>query len=56
MSFLNLFISAGKSFSARRQREWAYAELMGLGDRSLAHIGIDRSQIRLDQASRPRGG
>jgi hypothetical protein len=38
MSFLNLFISAGKSFSAWRQRERVYAELMALGDRWLAHI------------------
>jgi uncharacterized protein YjiS (DUF1127 family) len=45
MSFLNLFISAGKAFSAWRRREQAYAGLMALDDRSLADIGILRSQI-----------
>jgi uncharacterized protein YjiS (DUF1127 family) len=46
MSFLNLFVSAGKAFSAWRRRERAYAELMALDDRSLADIGVRRSQIR----------
>ena len=46
MSFLNLFLSAGKAFSAWRRRERAYAELMALDDHSLADIGIRRSQIR----------
>ena len=46
MSFLNLFISAGKAFSDWRRRERAYAELMALDDRSLADIGVRRSQIR----------
>jgi len=45
MSFLNLFISAGKAFSAWRRREQAYAGLMALDDRSLADIGIHRLQI-----------
>ena len=46
MSFLNLFVSAGKAISAWRRRERAYAELMALDDRSLADIGVRRSQIR----------
>ena len=45
MSFLDLFISAGKAFSACRRREQAYAGLMALHDRSLADIGIHRLQI-----------
>jgi hypothetical protein len=45
MSLLYLFISAGKPFSARRQRERAYAELMALDDRSRADIRIRRLQI-----------
>jgi uncharacterized protein YjiS (DUF1127 family) len=40
MSLLNLFISAGKRFSAWRRRERTYAELMALDDRTLADIGI----------------
>jgi uncharacterized protein YjiS (DUF1127 family) len=56
MSFLNLFLSAGKAFSAWRRRERAYAELMALDDRSLADIGIRRSQIRaLVEGDDPRG-
>jgi uncharacterized protein YjiS (DUF1127 family) len=46
MSFLNLFLSAGKALAAWRRRQRAYAELMALDDRSLADIGIRRSQIR----------
>ena len=46
MSVLNLFVSAGKALSAWRRRERAYAELMALDDRSLADIGVRRSQIR----------
>ena len=46
MSVVNLFISAGKAVSAWRRRQRAYAELMALDDRSLADIGIRRSQIR----------
>jgi uncharacterized protein YjiS (DUF1127 family) len=53
MSFLNLFILAGKGFSAWRRRERAYAELMALDDRSLADIGILRLQIcALDEDAR----
>jgi uncharacterized protein YjiS (DUF1127 family) len=46
MSIANLFISAGRSIAEWRRRQRAYAELMALGDRSLADIGIHRSQIR----------
>jgi uncharacterized protein YjiS (DUF1127 family) len=46
MSLLNLFLSAAKAISAWRRRERAYAELMALDDRSLADIGVRRSQIR----------
>lgn len=46
MSFLNLFISAGKAISAWRRQRRAYDELMALDDRSLADIGIRRSEIR----------
>ena len=45
MSVVNLLISAGKAFSARRQRQQTYAELMALDDHSLADIGLHRSQI-----------
>jgi uncharacterized protein YjiS (DUF1127 family) len=55
MSFLNLFISAGKAFSAWRRREQAYAELMALDERSLADIGIHRLQIcALAESARKR--
>ena len=46
MSFLNLFISAGKAISTWRRQRRAYDELMSLDDRSLADIGIRRSEIR----------
>lgn len=46
MSIVNLFISAGRAFAEWRRRERAYAELMALDDRSLADIGVRRSQIR----------
>jgi uncharacterized protein YjiS (DUF1127 family) len=53
MSFLNLSISVVKGFSAWRRRERAYAELMALDDRSLADIGILRSQIHaLEEGAR----
>ena len=55
MLFLNLFISAGKAFSAWRRRERAYAELMALDERSLADIGIHRLQIcALAESARQR--
>jgi len=46
MSILNLFIAAGRGIAEWRRRQKAYAELMRLDDRSLADIGIRRSQIR----------
>ncbi|MBV8507981.1 MAG: DUF1127 domain-containing protein [Alphaproteobacteria bacterium] len=45
MSVVNLLISAGRRFSGWRRRQQAYAELMALDDRSLADIGLRRSQI-----------
>ncbi len=45
MSLINLFVAARSALAARRQRQRAYAELMALDDRSLADIGIHRSQI-----------
>lgn len=56
MFLVNLFFSAGKALSDRWRRERAYAELMSLDDRSLADIGIRRSEIRaLVQGTEPRG-
>ncbi len=46
MSILNLFITAGRALADWRRRQRAYSELMALDDRSLADIGIRRSQIR----------
>ena len=45
MSLINLFASARHALVQRRQRLRAYDELMSLDDRSLADIGIHRSQI-----------
>jgi len=45
MSVVNFLISTGKAFAEWRRRQHAYAELMALDDRSLADIGIHRSQI-----------
>ena len=45
MSMVNFFISAARAFSAWRQRQQTYAELMALDDHSLADIGLHRSQI-----------
>jgi uncharacterized protein YjiS (DUF1127 family) len=45
MSLINLFVHARSSFSEWRRRARAYDELMALDDRSLADIGIHRSQI-----------
>lgn len=57
MSVLNLFVSTAKAFSAWRRRQRAYAELMALDDRSLADIGVRRSQIRaLVEGGDPRPG
>jgi uncharacterized protein YjiS (DUF1127 family) len=45
MSLINLFVAARNGFSEWRKRAHAYDELMALDDRSLADIGIHRSQI-----------
>ncbi len=45
MSVINLFSAARNAISEWRRREKAYGELMALDDRSLADIGIHRSQI-----------
>jgi uncharacterized protein YjiS (DUF1127 family) len=42
---INLFIAARNAFAAWRRRRLAYDELMALDDRSLADIGIRRSEI-----------
>jgi uncharacterized protein YjiS (DUF1127 family) len=45
MSVLNLVFAARHALAERRKRAKAYAELMALDDRSLADIGIHRSEI-----------
>lgn len=45
MSLINLFVTARDAMARRRQRQRAYEELTALDDRSLADIGIHRSQI-----------
>ena len=45
MSLINLFIAARNAWSGWRKRQRAYGELMALDDRSLADIGIHRTQI-----------
>ena len=45
MSLINLFVAARNALAARMQRRRALDELMALDDRSLADIGIHRSQI-----------
>ncbi|MBV8889961.1 MAG: DUF1127 domain-containing protein [Alphaproteobacteria bacterium] len=45
MFFPNLFVAARQALSDWRRREQAYDELMRLDDRSLADIGIRRSEI-----------
>jgi uncharacterized protein YjiS (DUF1127 family) len=45
MLIVNLFVAARKALAERRARQRAYAELAALDDRSLADIGVHRSQI-----------
>ncbi|HEX3954088.1 MAG TPA: DUF1127 domain-containing protein [Stellaceae bacterium] len=45
MSLVNLFVAARSAMSGWRRRQQAYGELMSLDDRSLADIGIHRSEI-----------
>ena len=45
MSLINLFVAAKAAIARRRQTRRAYDELMALDDRSLADIGIHRTQI-----------
>jgi len=45
MFIINLFANAQHKLADWRQRHQAYAELSGLDDRSLADIGIHRSEI-----------
>ena len=45
MSLINLFVATRAAVTRWRQRQRAYGELMALDDRSLADIGIRRSEI-----------
>lgn len=45
MSLINVAVAARNGIKEWRRRQRAYAELMALDDRSLADIGIHRSQI-----------
>jgi uncharacterized protein YjiS (DUF1127 family) len=45
MFIVNLLAAAGHALSDWRRKQQAYSELMALDDRSLADIGINRSQI-----------
>jgi uncharacterized protein YjiS (DUF1127 family) len=45
MFFVSLFAAARNAVSEWRRRQQAYGELMSLDDRSLADIGIHRSEI-----------
>ncbi len=45
MSLVNLLVAARSAISEWRNRDRAYGELMSLDDRSLADIGIHRSEI-----------
>ena len=46
MSLINLFAAARSAIANRRQRLRAIDELNALDDRSLADIGLHRSQLR----------
>jgi len=45
MSLINLFVGARNAWKGWRDRQRAFDELMALDDRSLADIGLHRSQI-----------
>ena len=45
MSLINLFVAAKAAIARWRQRERTYGELIALDDRTLADIGIHRTQI-----------
>jgi uncharacterized protein YjiS (DUF1127 family) len=45
MSFVNLFVSAGRAIADWHRRQRAYEELMALDDHCLADLGIRRSEI-----------
>ena len=45
MSLVNLVVAARTAFRSWRRRQRAYHELLALDDRSLADIGIHRTQI-----------
>ena len=45
MFIVSLFAAARHAFAEWQRRQRAYAELMALDDRSLADIGIRRSEI-----------
>jgi len=45
MSLINLFVAARSTIANWRQKRRAYDELTALDDRSLADIGLHRSQI-----------
>ena len=45
MSLISIFVAARTALQRRRQERQAHAELAALDDRSLADIGLHRSQI-----------
>jgi uncharacterized protein YjiS (DUF1127 family) len=50
----NLLNSVGRTMARRRELRRAFAELSALDDRSLADIGISRSEIRYVLTHNPR--